>query len=107
MGMHCFCSQGTRKSWYKLNIPGNLNWYQSQGNATGLQKLLNIYELFAKVNDIIYDVNNSVCMYMKPPKCKLKAPAVYLDGTIMSYVEKYKYLGCVIINDFNDYEDIK
>ena len=77
-------------------------------SASGLQRLLNICEQFAKENDLIYNVNKSYVMCIKAKQCKYsKVPKLYLCNEILQYVNKYKYLGVYICDDFNDLQDIK
>ena len=46
----------------------------------------------------------SQCMVFKPNRFKLYCPAVYLNGNILDYVEKTKYLGyrSMFTNDKQD-----
>ena len=44
----------------------------------------------------------SQCMAFKPNRFKLYCPAVYLNGNIIDYVEKTKYLGYMFTNDKQD-----
>ena len=41
-------------------------------------------------------------MVLKPNRFKLYCPAVYLNGNIIDYVEKTKYLGYMFTNDKQD-----
>ena len=41
-------------------------------------------------------------MVFKPNRFKLYCPAVYLNGNIIDYVEKTKYLGYMFTNDKQD-----
>ena len=41
-------------------------------------------------------------MVFKPSRFKLCCPAVYLNGNIIDYVEKTKYLGYMFTNDKQD-----
>ena len=44
----------------------------------------------------------SQCMVFKPNRFKLYCPAVYLNGNIIDYAEKTKYLGYMFTNDKQD-----
>ena len=59
-----------------------------------LQKMA-CYEF--RSNDII-NPTKSQCMVFKPNRFKLYCPAVYLNGNIIDYVEKTKYLGYMFTN---------
>ena len=57
-----------------------------------LQKMLNL----------CYEFWLSQCMVFKPNRFKLYCPAVYLNGNIIDYVEKTKYLGYMFTIDKQD-----
>ena len=61
-------------------------------SAIALQKMLNRCYEFNQSNDIIFNPIKSQCMVFKPNRFKLYCPAVYLNGNIIDYVEKTKYL---------------
>ena len=62
-------------------------------SAIALQKMLNLCYEFSQSNAIIFNPIKSQCMVFKPNRFKLYCPAVYLNGNIIDYVEKTKYLG--------------
>ena len=68
-------------------------------SAIALRKMLNMCYEFSQTNDIIFNPIKSQCMVFKPHQFKLYCPAVYLNGNIIYYVEKTKYLGYMFIND--------
>ena len=69
-------------------------------STIALQKMLNLcYEFSPESNDIIFNPIKSQCMVFKPNRFKLYCPAVYLNGNIIDYVEKPKYLGYLFTND--------
>ena len=70
--------------------------------AIALQKMLNLCYEFSLPNDIIFNPMKSQCMVFKPNRFKLYCPAVYLNGNIIDYVEKTKYLGYMFTNDKQD-----
>ena len=76
-------------------------------SPTGLQKLLDICSSYAIKHDITFNVKKSVCMCVKPKRYKLALPKIVLNGTILEYVTKYKYLGYFMTYDLCDNEDIK
>ena len=67
-----------------------------------LQKMLNLCYQFSQSNDIIFNSIKSQCMVFKPNRFKLYCPAVYLNGNIIDYVEKIKYLGYMFTIDKQD-----
>ena len=71
-------------------------------SAIALQKMLNLCYEFSLSTDIIFNPTKSQCMVFKPNRFKLYCPAVYLNGNIIDYVEKTKYLGYVFTNDKQD-----
>ena len=71
-------------------------------SAIALQKMLNLCYEFSLSNDIIFNPTKSQCMIFKPNRFKLYCPAVYLNGNIIDYVEKTKYLGYMFTNDKQD-----
>ena len=71
-------------------------------SAMALQKMLNLCYEFSLSNDIIFNPIKSQCMVFKPNRFKLYCPAVYLNGNIIDYVEKTKYLGYMFTNDKQD-----
>ena len=67
-------------------------------SAIALQKMLNLCYKFSQSNDIIFNPIKSQCMVFKPNRFKLYCPAVYLNGNIIDYVEKTKYLRYMFTN---------
>ena len=68
------------------------------------KKMLNLCYEFSQSNDIIFNPIKSQCLVFKPIRFKLYCSAVYLNGNIIDYVEKTKYLGytCMFTNDKQD-----
>ena len=66
-------------------------------SAIALQKILNLCYEFSQSNDNIFNPIKSQCMVFKPNEFKL-----YLNGIIIDYVEKTKYLGYMFTNDKQD-----
>ena len=72
-------------------------------SAIALQKMLNLCYEFSQSDDIIiFNPIKSQCMVFKPNRLKLYFPAVYLNGNIIGYVKKTKYLGYMFTNDKQD-----
>ena len=71
-------------------------------SAIALQKIVNLCYEFSQSNDIIFNPIKSQCMVFEPNRFKLYSPAVYLNGNIIDYVKKTKYLGYMCTNDKQD-----
>ena len=53
-------------------------------------------------------MKKTVCMCIQPKTWKLsRLPDLYLDKCKIDYVQKYKYLGCILYNDLTDDEDVQ
>ena len=66
-------------------------------SAIALQKMLNLCYDFSQSNDVILNPIKSQCMVFKPNRFKLCCPAVCLNGNIIEYAEKTKYLGYMFL----------
>ena len=71
-------------------------------SAIAVRKILNLCYEFSLSNDNIFSPIKSQCMVFKPNRFKLYCPAVYLNGNIIDYVEKTKYLRYMFTNDKQD-----
>ena len=71
-------------------------------SAIATQKMLNLCNDFYQSKDIIFNPIKSQCMVFKPNRFKLYCPAVYLNGNIIDYIEKTKYLGYMFTHDNQD-----
>lgn len=76
-------------------------------SPAALQKLLNVCDNYAKVNEITYNANKTKCMCVKP-KClkKLCVPNVKLNDIVLQWTDKQKYLGVFLMSDNTDGEDL-
>ena len=73
-----------------------------------LRKLISTCELYALENDIIYNVKKTEYMIFKPSSMRTSEfPPLYLYGKLLKLVLQTCYLGCIIVNDLSDDEDIK
>ena len=62
---------------------------------------------FADENLIKYSLTKTVVMLIPAPCCKAQLkPNVYLGTVSLSYVDKFKYLGHIIKDEFSGDEDI-
>jgi hypothetical protein len=76
-------------------------------SASGLRKLLQICELYAKQHDVIYNAKKTVCMVVRPKRLQdLRSLDITLDKKVLRYVNTYKYLGVMITSNMNDDIDI-
>ena len=68
------------------------------------KKMLNLCYEFSQSNDIIFNpiACKSQCLVFKPNRFKLSCLDVYLNGNIIDYVEKTKYLGYMFTNNKHD-----
>jgi hypothetical protein len=77
-------------------------------SPNALQRLIDECNLFAKCNDLIYNVKKSKVMCVKPSnKKRLHVPQFELDGKALHMVDNYKYLGVILTNDEFDDMDIR
>ena len=75
--------------------------------AFALNELLDICSIFAKTNYIKYNIKKTECMCILPHNLKMKRlPDIYLDNSIINYVNQFKYLGHLLNADFTDDDDI-
>ena len=74
----------------------------------GLQRLVDICALYADNHDILFNTKKTVCMAIRPNlfKC-MTLPAITLCGCVLSYVERYKYLGFYISNALAKTDDLE
>ena len=77
-------------------------------DAKSLNKLLAICHTFAKSYYIEYNTDKTEAMLIRPrANTLLTPPRIYLGRTLIKYVDKFRYLGHIITDDFTDDEDIK
>jgi hypothetical protein len=77
-------------------------------SAKGLQGLVNICESFSHENDLRFNVNKSVCMFIESKAFKLiQIPEVFLNGVALKYVDEVKYLGHYLCKSMKDDYDIQ
>ena len=63
----------------------------------GLQRLLDICDVYGQNHDILFNHDKTVCMYMPSGNCYyLNAPVVVLNGIQLVFVCTYKYLGTLM-----------
>jgi len=74
-------------------------------SVKGLQSLLNICSSYGSSHDIIYNRQKTVCMSVCPKGISLlNEPKLYLSDVRLSFVNQYKYLGMVTLN--NSFDDV-
>ena len=74
----------------------------------GTQKLLSICSEYAKLHDLIFNSDKSVCMFFNVGFLNVNNPSqVFLNDLPLNYVDGCKYLGCIISNNGKADLDIK
>ena len=74
----------------------------------GLQKMLDICTYYANSHDILFHPKKSVCMAICPNLFKnMILPDISLCGSVLSYVDSYKYLGFHISNASSKSDDLE
>ena len=74
----------------------------------GLQKMLDICTYYASSHDILFHPKKSVCMAICPNLFKnMILPDISLCGSVLSYVDSYKYLGFHISNASSKSDDLE
>ena len=77
-------------------------------SVKGLQNLINICASYAEEHEIVFNSSKTVCLCISAKSYKPKhLPTVYLNNAHLKYVSSFKYLGFVIIEEFNDSTDVK
>ena len=72
-------------------------------SVKGLQRLLDICDVYGQNHDIWFNHDKTVCMYMPSGICYyLNTPVVVLNGIQLAFVRTYKYVGTVMICDYAD-----
>lgn len=73
----------------------------------GMQKLIDICDLYSKKFDITFNVEKTKCLYIRPPLYKrFEFPSFSLNNKEIEFVPEYKYLGHIITDDISDNADI-
>ena len=76
-------------------------------SAKALNALLEICDQFADNNDITFSTEKSLAMLVHiGSHATFTPPPVFLSGSSLQYVDRFKYLGHIITADFKDDEDI-
>ena len=76
--------------------------------ARSLNFLLSACSRFARCNYIEFNKEKSLCMLFKCKGVRLpNPPNIMLDDVVLNYTSRFKYLGHVLTEDFNDNEDIE
>ena len=74
---------------------------------SGLQTLVNECAKFGAQNDIIFNVNKTVCMVIRTKEFKrCNIPEILLNNSFLKYVDSYKYLGHLLSETLSDDKDI-
>ena len=76
-------------------------------SPSAMYELLNTCSIFAEENSVIFNSSKTKFMCFKPKSLStLHVPDMYLNGQVLTYVSKIKYLGVFIDCDAGDNEDI-
>ncbi|XP_050664361.1 uncharacterized protein LOC126965003 [Leptidea sinapis] len=76
-------------------------------SITGLRKLLSVCEHYANAHGLKYNVSKTKMMVFPAGGGPDMVPEVYLNGTVISVVKQFKYLGHVLTERLQDDEDIE
>ena len=77
-------------------------------SPTGLQRLIDICQSFATLNDMLYNFKKTCCMVISAKSnFSKRIPDIFLNDKILSFTDEHKYLGVKICNNFSDNADIK
>ena len=75
-------------------------------SVKALRKLLSICEDFAAEHDIIYNTKKTKCMLFRPSVTMNISPIVKLTGVDLNFVQRFVYLGHIIVPSLSDDLDI-
>ena len=76
-------------------------------DAKSLNKLLEICTEFANRYYITFSTSKTEAMLILPSGVRISNPPnIYLNGTLINYCDKFRYLGHIISNDMRDDLDI-
>ena len=75
-------------------------------SVKGLRLLISICEQFAVENDIIYNTKKTECMIFCANVPFNIKPVVKLNGIMLNFVDRFVYLGHVLVPTLSDDEDI-
>ncbi len=68
-----------------------------------MQCLLDKCTEYASDHDIQFNTDKSVCMLIKSKKVVFhKNPVLLLNNRVLSFVDQYKYLGCILTSNRSD-----
>jgi hypothetical protein len=76
-----------------------------------LQSLINLLDECANDINMVCNIAKTVCMVYNPKNSRMiidsKVPNFTLNGNVLQFVDKFKYLGHVINNKLSDDDDVK
>ena len=76
--------------------------------ADALQDLIDVCQVYAARHDIVYNTTKTECMVVPPAHSKVSYhKAAWLNGSALTFVDRFTYLGHIISRDMTDDEDIK
>ena len=72
-------------------------------SVKGLQRLLDICDMYGQNHDTLFNLDKTVCLYMPSGNCYyLNTPVVVLNGIQLAFVRTYTYLDTVMTCDNAD-----
>ncbi len=77
-------------------------------SSDALQSLIDVCQDYATRHDILYNTTKTECMVVAPTHSKVQYhKSAWLNGSALSFVDKFTYLGHAIRQDMTDDDDIK
>ena len=71
-----------------------------------LQDLINVCQVYAAEHDIVYNTTKTECMVVPPARSKVNyLKSAWLNGSALTFVDRFTYLGHVICHDMTDDDD--
>ena len=61
---------------------------------SALHRLINICDKFCIDNDLVFNPGKSICMFIKPPRCKLKCPNLYIGNNQLFFAHTVHSCHC-------------
>ena len=74
--------------------------------AMALQQIINVCSDYSVEHNIVFNEKKSYCVVFKPKKRKLNCLTVALAGAVIPNLTSVKYLGVILTDNLQDYEEI-
>ena len=73
-----------------------------------LQELIGVCQAYADRHDIVYNTTKTECMVVPPPHSRVEyQTSAWLNGSALTFVDRFTYLGHVVNRERTDDDDIK